>query len=229
MLKSVIVNCLAAAVLLAIIGAGRTSEAACPSDAAMRSLAEQILAGEPAKAPDVATIQDGLCAQAKVLTHLEQHWGAPIGYKAGLTSTAAQERFGVSEPVRGVLLKDMMLRDGDQLPARFGARPLFEADLIVVVGDAGINAARTPAEVLDHLSVVHPFIELPDLVVAEGETLNGPVITAINVGARHGILGNAIPVEKTDAFLASLAKMSVRVTDETGKELAKAPGAAVLG
>ncbi len=40
---------------------------------------------------------------------LTPHMGPVIGYKVGLTSRPAQMRFGVSEPVRGVLYRDMML------------------------------------------------------------------------------------------------------------------------
>ena len=43
--------------------------------------------------------------------------GETVGYKAGLTSKALQERFGVSEPVRGQLLAGMFLQDGATVPA----------------------------------------------------------------------------------------------------------------
>jgi 2-oxo-hept-3-ene-1,7-dioate hydratase len=152
-----------------------------------------------------------------------------FGYKAGLTSQAAQDRFGVDQPVRGVLLEGMLLENGATVPAAFGARPLFEADLLVVVADNGINQATTPGEVLRHISEVIPFIELPDLVLAEGEPMSGPILTAINVGARHGVLGEPIAVEQSDAFLQSLADMKVKVADGGGEKLAAAKGAAVLG
>ena len=38
--------------------------------------------------------------------------GTPVGYKAGLTSAAAKERFGVDPPVRGVPVKDMLSQGG---------------------------------------------------------------------------------------------------------------------
>lgn len=201
----------------------------CPGDDVVAALAADIIAERAASTPPVTTIEDGLCAQGKLVSVLARTWGAPAGYKAGLTSAAAQKAFGVAEPVRGVLYKDMMLRDGAKVPAGFGALPRFEADMVVVVADEGINAARTPQEVLAHLSAVHPFIELPDLVVADPKGLNGPTITAINVGARKGVLGAALPMAMDEAFLASLAAMTVVVTDATGQELASAPGAAVLG
>ena len=106
---------------------------------------------------------------------------------------------------------------------------MFEADLLLVVADAGINQATTPSEVLPHVSEVIPFIELPDLVLAEGEPMSGPILTAINVGARQGVLGPRIAAEQSDGFLQSLADMEVKVLDERGEQLALAKGEAVLG
>lgn len=203
--------------------------AECPSDEAVQALAASVLAATPAPPPTVASAEDALCAQEKLVGILAKEWGAPAGYKAGLTSEPAQKAFGASAPVRGVLYADMMLEDGATVPANWGALPRFEADMILIVADAAINDATSPQEVLAHLSAVHPFIELPDLVVDDPKTLDADIITAINVGARKGVLGAAIPVEQSEAFLASLGEMQVVVSDDDGQELARAPGAAVLG
>ena len=203
--------------------------AECPDDAFVAAMAKDILAAAPTPAPAVSSLDDAFCAQAKLVDILSQSWGAPAGYKAGLTSKPAQDAFGASGPVRGVLYADMMLEDGATVPAAWGALPRFEADMVVVVADARINEAATPQDVLANLSAIHPFIELPDLVVDNPKALNADIITAINVGARKGVLGAAIPVEQTDAFLASLAAMQVTVTSQDGEQLASAPGAAILG
>jgi 2-keto-4-pentenoate hydratase len=63
----------------------------------------------------------------------------------------------VSEPVRGQLLAGMLLQDGAAVPASFGARPLYEADLLLVVKDEDINSANTPEEALRHISAVIRF------------------------------------------------------------------------
>jgi 2-oxo-hept-3-ene-1,7-dioate hydratase len=192
-------------------------------------LADNIFAAVASAPPNVASIEDGLCAQAKLVRVLQERWGRPIGYKAGLTSKVAQDTFKVGEPVRGVLLADMMLKPGARVPAKYGALPRFEADMVVVVASADINAATTPKDVLANLSAIHSFIELPDLVVDAPSRLDGGSITAINVGARFGVLGAAIPIQQTDAFLSALGTMTVKVTDQDGQQLASAPGAAILG
>jgi 2-oxo-hept-3-ene-1,7-dioate hydratase len=202
--------------------------AACPGDAEIAALAEAILSATPAETPEVESVEDGLCAQDKLVARLSEAWGVPVGYKAGLTSAPAQEAFGVDEPVRGRLLDGMLMEAGATIDAAFGTVPRFEADLIVVIGDAAVNEARSPEEVLAAIDAIHPFIELPDLYVADPRTLDGPSITAINVGARHGVLGPAIEPGEAD-MLRALAEMTVRLTDADGNELSAAPGAAVLG
>ena len=222
-------NAAIAPAALVCFGAG-AALAACPSDEAIDAFVADWKAGTPTKAIAVdATMEDALCAQHKVVARLGEDLGAPVGYKAGLTSQAAQQRFGVDQPVRGVLLEGMLLENGATVPATFGARPLFEADMLVVIADAAVNEATSPEEVLPHVREVIPFIELPDLVLAEGEPMSGQILTAINVGARQGVLGPRIAVEQSDAFLQSLADMDVKVMDGGGEELAAAKGAAVLG
>lgn len=213
--------------LIPILLLPAAAQAACPEASVVDVLAADILAGTPATSiMQGAPMDDALCAQDMLVERLSAQLGAPVGYKAGLTSAAVQERFGVSAPVRGVLLEGMMREDGATVPAAFGARPIFEADLILVVGDAAINDAATPEEVLAALSEIRPFIELADLVVADGQPMGGAVITAINVGARMGVMGDAIPA--ADVTVEGLASMTVRL-EAGGETVSEAPGAAVLG
>ncbi len=70
----------------------------------------------------------------------------------------------------------MLLPSGSIVPANFGARPLFEGDLIVRVGSDAINDATTRQEVLAALDAVIPFIELPDFALkVKTPTINAQV------------------------------------------------------
>ena len=91
-----------------------------------------------------------------------------------------------------------------------------------------IHKAKTHLDVLRSLSLVVPFIELPDLLVAEGEKLSAPLIVSLNVGARLGVVGKGIPAQATPEFAAALAAMRVVVSDQGGRELASGSGAAIL-
>lgn len=174
------------------------------------------------------SMADAECGRRRLIERIEASDNRIVGYKAGLTSRAVQERLGVTSPVRGVLFEKMLLKDGAEVPADFGARPMFEADLLVVVKDPGIHLAKTHLEALRSISFVVPFIELPDLLVADGEKLSATLIVSLNVGARFGVMGKAIPAQATPEFAAALAGMRVVVADQGGKELASAKGAAIL-
>ncbi|MEM6453073.1 MAG: hydratase [Cyanobacteria bacterium P01_D01_bin.105] len=155
--------------------------------------------------------------------------GPIVGYKAGLTSAAAQARFGVEHPLRGVLLQDMLLESGATVPVSFGARPLFEADLIVRVGNSAINEAETPEEALAALDAVIPFIELPDVMFGPDAMPDAASLIAINVGARMGVVGSAIPIEATEAWMTILGNLQVDIVDDTGAIIAEGNSSALLG
>ena len=168
------------------------------------------------------------CLRDVLVRVLEQQGGLgpPVGYKVGLTSKAMQERLGIAEPVWGVLLAGMLLPDGAEVRLPYAARGILEADLLVTVADEAINAATTPEQVAAHLADLKPFIELADLMVGEGEPLDAVVITAINVGARLGVQGAAVPM--TPDLAAALPAMTVALEGPAG-QLFEAPGSAVLG
>ncbi len=176
--------------------------------------------------------EDGACSRGKVTALLEQRLGKVIGYKAGLTNPAVQKRFNYDKPVWGKLYQGMVLADGATVDAAFGARPLYEADMLVRVKDASINQAKTPMDVLQAIDQVIPFIELPDLVVQAPPRLNGPAVNAINVGARLGVAGKPIAVPATRgeryAMLDALRDMQVSLTDASGAALGGGKGSDIL-
>jgi 2-keto-4-pentenoate hydratase len=218
------------ALVAALLSLGFAASGAAPSNDAINQLAADYFAKRPSQSLHAGlTIGEARGAQKEFVARLTPKLGRPVGYKVGLTSKAVQESVGASTPVRGVLLRDMMLKDGARVSAQFGARPIWEPDLIVVVKDAGINSAKTPLDVARHLSEVVAFIELPDRIVAETEKVDGNLITALNTSARLGVLGQRVKVEATAAFLAALENMTVTASDQTGTELAKAKGDALLG
>tara|TARA_R110002049_G_scaffold10127_1_gene50187 strand:+ start:152068 stop:152916 length:849 start_codon:yes stop_codon:yes gene_type:complete len=201
----------------------------CASDDEIAAFVGSARAKTPAAAlvPN-GSMADALCTQGKLAQALEPAMGPIIGYKAGLTSAAAQERFGATEPVRGLLFEKMMVEDGASVPLQFGAVPVVEADLVLVVGDATINDASSPAEVMAYVSAVHPFIELADLALAKGEPLTAVTLTAMAVSPKLGVLGAAIPVEDAVTMANALEAMTVTLTNGDGDVVASAPGAAVL-
>jgi len=205
-----------------------SASAACLSDVQAAALVANYLNKQPAANPEGLSDADAACTRAKVNRFLVQQTGAKVvGYKAGLTNPAVQKRFNASAPVWGVLYEPMLLKDGATVEAAFGARPLFEADLLVRVSDARINQAKTPEQVLQYIDQVIPAIELPDLVVEAPPKLNGAAIAAINVGARYFVMGAPIAVQRTPQFGNALASMKIVVMGG-GDDLDKGFGSDVL-
>ena len=119
-----------------------TAFAASPTRDAIRQLAADYFARRPSQSLHAGmTLTEARQAQKAFLKELSPALGRPVGFKVGLISKAAQAAASTTSPASGVLLQKMLLKDGAQVSARFGSRPLFEPDLIVVVKDAGINDA----------------------------------------------------------------------------------------
>lgn len=226
----------AAALLAACAGAPQApivQTPGCLSDAQINGWVADYNARKPAANPsERMTMADAACTRAKLQKQLAGQSGALVGYKAGLTNPAVQKKFNTDQPVWGALYQSMLLSDGASVQAHFGARPLYEADLLVRVKDAGINSARTPAEVLRYVDQIVPFIELPDLMVEAPPKLNGAGVTAINVGARLGVRGAPLTVPQDAAgqarLLTELRDMNVSLTDAQGAKLGGGKGSDVL-
>jgi 2-keto-4-pentenoate hydratase len=220
---------LAATFLACAAGA---APAACLSDAEVAALWDAYGARTAAANPEGLSAADGECTRTKFNRLLAVQLGEPVGYKAGLTNPAVQKRFNHDSPVWGTLYGPMMLANGSVVEAAFGARPLFEADMLVRVSSEAVNRARTAEDVLDSIDQVIPSIELPDLMVQAPGKLNGAAITAINVGARHFIVGQPLPVPATRAeryqLLDSLRDM-VTLVQADGAEIDRGKGSDVLG
>lgn len=198
--------------------------AACPDDAAVAAYVADYQAVRASRGfGNDLSFADAQCAKGKVAQRLTQVQGPVVGYKAAFTNPAMYQRFGVTGPAWGVMFGKMMLASGAKLPARFGARPLYEADFLAVVKDARLADAQTQLEALQHISAVVPFIELPDLMLEGAAT--GAALISTNLGFRGGVLGPRVAVEPTQAFLDALANMTVVMTEErSGKELGRAKG-----
>ena len=224
------VQALVAAAVAALFAA--SAHGACLDDAQVAALAQAQAEKTPAATPEGLSEADAACTRSKLHALMSQRSVKVIGYKAGLTNPAVQKRFNTDRPVWGRLYEGMLLRSGSTVDAAFGARPLFEADMLVRVASDDVNRATSPAAVLAAIDQIIPFIELPDLVVQAPAKLNGPGIGAINVGAKLGVTGAPIAVPtaagERAALLDALRDMNVVLADGGGAEIARGRGGDIL-
>ena len=218
---------------VAALGLAGPALAACPDEGEIGMLARGLVSGQAVPQFHALSLADAECARDRLVPLLVPHFGRLIGYKAGATGQAVQQRYGLSGPVWGAMFAaTTSLRSGATLrlsPPLAGVG--VESDILVRVRDEGINrAGRDHVAILRHLDVVIPYIEMPrgGFQPAPGRSLGGPDLVAGNVNARLGVVGRPIPVQATAEFAARLGTMRVTLTDGE-KELANTTGAALLG
>lgn len=230
--KQTLITAMMASAFVAFATWATAAQAACLNDAQVADMVAHYAAKTPAANPENLSDADGACTRAKVNVLMAQRLGKVIGYKAGLTNPAVQKRFHTDKPVWGKLYEGMVLSSGATVDPAFGARPLYEADMLVRVKSTAINHAKTPMEVLESVDQIIPFIELPDLMVQAPSQLNGAGVAAINVGARLGVSGSviAVPAYRAEryAMLQALADMNVALTDGQGARLGGGKGSDIL-
>ena len=201
-----------------------------PPEKNIQTIAESWLAKKPAQGFGVTmSMSEAALVQRHFTALIAKGMGDVVGFKAGLTNPAVQKRFNFDRPIRGTLFAKMILTGPARVPAAFGSRPVYEADMVAVVGDAAkAMSSRSPLEALQALKEIRPFIELPDLVFDPRVKPDGPSLLAVNVGARLGVLGDSISLPATAESVEKLAAMKIEVIDQTGAVVGGGKGADLL-
>ncbi len=167
-------------------------------------------------------------AQAEVVGLLAEGYRR-AGYKVGLTDSKAQEMFGISQPLVGVLFKQMLQQDGAEIALDSATSLLVELDLLARVSSAGINQAESVEDVARHIEAIVPFIELPDALFRLDGGNAAALLMAGNVGARWGVAGIPATVVDAQDLVERLPSMTFRLTTDTGKVLREGRGDRILG
>ena len=175
------------------------------------------------------TLDEAYCSQKKYVQALKSINGKVIGYKVGFTGKATQERFKINTPATAVLFEHMFIKNGSSIDKNFGHRTLIEPDLMMIVKSSDIMNAKSPLEASNYISSIHPYMELPALQIAKGETMTGAVIVAINMVATKMVMGPGVLMQSTPEFIQSLATMETIFKDEKGNIIQKSPGSSLMG
>ncbi|MFT5114689.1 MAG: 2-keto-4-pentenoate hydratase [Parasphingorhabdus sp.] len=184
---------------------------------------------KPITTPAELTLQQAEEVQRLLVLTLRPEYGDVVGYKAGLTSRAAQQQFSVSEPVTGVFFENMFTSTGSTIDSSTGVRLLLEADLLVRVKDETFNKATNHPQALAGLSQVIPFLEIPDIMFGKDVPLSGASIVSINVGSRYGVMGSPVDLADLDDAIERLASFTVVMKNELDEEIGVGKGQALMG
>jgi 2-keto-4-pentenoate hydratase len=201
-----------------------------PDQKSLEKISDAYFAKMPAPPPPTGlSYETALATQKDYVELVSRTFGRRAGYKVGLVTPAGQQRYNISHPVRGVLFEKMLLPNNSKVPVKYGTRPVVEPDLLVRVKDEKLNDAKTIEEAARHLSEIICFIELADGTFATNAPVDAGVLTASNVGARAGILGETRKVEATPGFIKAFGSMSLALQDKEGKELSRVTADGVMG
>jgi 2-oxopent-4-enoate hydratase len=175
-----------------------------------------------ARARDL-NLADAYAIQTRVIERRVTAGARAIGHKIGLTSRPMQQMLGVDEPDFGVLLDDMFVEDGDEIPLDSLLQPRVEAELAFVMDRDLAGPGVTTAKALAAVAGVLPAIEVVDSRVADWRI---KLVDTVADNASSGLLvvgGRMRRIEDLDLRLIGV------VVSRNGEMIDTGAGAAALG
>jgi 2-keto-4-pentenoate hydratase len=169
------------------------------------------------------TVTDAYAIQAQNIERRIAAGRVIRGRKVGLTSRPMQQLAGVSEPDFGVLLDDVFIEDGDEIPLETLVQPRVEAKLAFMLGRNLAGPGVTPSAALSAISGVAPAIEIADSRIADWRL---QIVDTISDNASSRLLfvgGRLTPVTDVDLRLVGM------VLTRNGQLIETGAGASALG
>lgn len=186
-------------------------------------IANAILGHELITPPGDLTLAQAYAVQDGVLAAIEAAGQNRVGAKIGLSAAAAQQAFGLSEPVSGLLFDPMLLTDGAEIAAGAHVHPRVEAEICFRLSADLNDPDLDEAVALAAIDQVLPAIEVVNTRF-EGWS-GGPMhMVAENVSAAWFVIGE--PAQGVDP--ATLADCTMVMTQD-GAEVSTGAGAATHG
>ena len=172
--------------------------------------------------PDL-TLNDAYAIQAYNVRRRVGAGRAIRGCRLGRTSQSRQDILGVAEPDFGMLIDDMFVDDGDEVPIESLLAPRVVAEIGFVMAQDLSGPGVTAADALIAVAGVLPVIEIVDSRIAEWQVQLADTI-ADNASAGRVVLGSRVtPATAVDLRLVGVLLYRNGVPVESGA------GAASLG
>jgi 2-keto-4-pentenoate hydratase len=151
--------------------------------------------------PDL-TLADAYAIQACNVGRRVEAGRAIRGCRLGRTSQPRQEILGVSEPDFGMLIDDMFVEDGDEVPLESLLQPRVVVGIAFVMARDLAGPGVTTADALTAIGGVLPAIEIVDSRIADWRVQLADTV-ADNASAGKVVLGSRItPTTAVDLRLA---------------------------
>lgn len=168
------------------------------------------------------TIEDAYAVQSEWVRRKIAEGRTPIGHKIGLTSKAMQRSSNISEPDYGLLLDDMLFKDGFDIPFERFIVPRVEVELAFILKDRLSGPHCTVFDVLKATDYVVPAIEIIDArihqVDPETKVTRKVFDTISDNAANAGLVmgGRPVKVDSVDLRWVSAVLYRNGVIEESG-------------
>ena len=172
--------------------------------------------------PDL-TLADAYAIQAYNIRRRVEAGHTIRGYRLGRTSQPRQDILGVVEPDFGMLIDDMFVANGDEVPIESLLQPRVVAEIAFLMTEDLAGAGVTTADALAAVGGVLPVIEIVDSRIADWRVQLADTV-ADNASSGRVVLGSRVtPATDVDLRLVGLLLYRNGVAIESGA------GAAALG
>jgi 2-keto-4-pentenoate hydratase len=149
-----------------------------------------------ARVDETLTIESAYQVQ-RALVWRQLQGARPAGFKAGLTSSAAQARFKATGPITGVLVSGPA-----HTPLTLGISELsglhIETEVALRVGSAITQRVASVDELKAYIDGIAPAVDLPNLYYENPAQLQVADIVASNMAATHAIVGDFVAPSHRD-------------------------------
>jgi 2-keto-4-pentenoate hydratase len=172
--------------------------------------------------PDL-TVEDAYAIQTINIGRRVAEGRLVRGRKVGLTAAPMQQLLGVDEPDFGVLVDDMFIEDGDEVPMEDLLQPRVEAEVAFVMGRDLAGPGVTTSNALAAIEGALPAIEIVDSRVIDWKIKLADTIADNASSGRLVIGGRLTPVTEIDLRLVGMA------LSRNGRVIDTGAGAAALG
>jgi 2-oxo-hept-3-ene-1,7-dioate hydratase len=168
------------------------------------------------------TIEDAYAVQEEWVRRKIAEGRKPIGHKIGLTSRAMQRSSNITEPDYGVLLDDMLFKDGTDIPFERFIVPRVEVELAFILKERLSGPHCTIFDVLKATDFIIPAIEIIDArihqVDPETKVTRKVFDTISDNAANAGIVMGGRPVKPDAVDLRWVSAILYRngVIEESG-------------
>jgi 2-oxo-hept-3-ene-1,7-dioate hydratase len=119
------------------------------------------------------TLDEAYAIQAELVALKLARGRKRIGWKIGLTSRAMQEQLKIDTPDSGVLLDDMLFRDGATVPKNLFIQPRVEAEIAFLIARdlSGRDVSRS--DIVAATAHVAPALEILDTRILRADPVTG--------------------------------------------------------